>query len=167
MNKFRRFLGRISVETCLKMDYFGSVQGRRQKNFQGRWGDETKQDRKTAPLSFSQFYQYNVWKSRGGGHGSPLLPAADAHGSIRVLVSSKSPKAGVSPPDPRLDSMNRKCAKTLLPLNISGWCRCLEILEQNETLLFYLFCPFLVQKSFLHHWGGWYLSTLQTKFNIF
>jgi len=24
MNKFRRFLGRISAETCLKMDYFGS-----------------------------------------------------------------------------------------------------------------------------------------------
>jgi len=24
MNKFRRFLGRISVETCLKMDYFGT-----------------------------------------------------------------------------------------------------------------------------------------------
>jgi len=23
-NKFRRFLGRISAETCLKMDYFGS-----------------------------------------------------------------------------------------------------------------------------------------------
>jgi len=24
MNKFRRFLVRISAETCLKMDYFGS-----------------------------------------------------------------------------------------------------------------------------------------------
>jgi len=24
MNKFGRFLGRISAETCLKMDYFGS-----------------------------------------------------------------------------------------------------------------------------------------------
>jgi len=24
MNKFRRFLDRISAETCLKMDYFGS-----------------------------------------------------------------------------------------------------------------------------------------------
>jgi len=24
MNKFRRFLGKISAETCLKMDYFGS-----------------------------------------------------------------------------------------------------------------------------------------------
>jgi len=24
MNKFRRVLGRISAETCLKMDYFGS-----------------------------------------------------------------------------------------------------------------------------------------------
>jgi len=24
MNKFRSFLGRISAETCLKMDYFGS-----------------------------------------------------------------------------------------------------------------------------------------------
>jgi len=24
MNKFERFLGRISAETCLKMDYFGS-----------------------------------------------------------------------------------------------------------------------------------------------
>jgi len=24
MNKFRRFLGRISAETCLKMYYFGS-----------------------------------------------------------------------------------------------------------------------------------------------
>jgi len=24
MNKFRRFLGRISAKTCLKIDYFGS-----------------------------------------------------------------------------------------------------------------------------------------------
>jgi len=24
MNKFQRFLGRISAETCLKLDYFGS-----------------------------------------------------------------------------------------------------------------------------------------------
>jgi len=25
MNKFRRFLSKISAETCLKMDYFGSI----------------------------------------------------------------------------------------------------------------------------------------------
>jgi len=24
MNKFRKFLGKISAKTCLKMDYFGS-----------------------------------------------------------------------------------------------------------------------------------------------
>jgi len=27
---------------------------------------------------------------------------------------------------------------------------------------FIFFDPHPVQKSFLHHWGGWYLSTLQT-----
>jgi len=25
MNKFQRFIGKISAETCLKMDYFGIV----------------------------------------------------------------------------------------------------------------------------------------------
>jgi len=76
MNKFLKFLGRFTAETCLKMDYFGSV-------------------------------------------------------------SPKSPNAGAPPPDHRLDSMNRKCAKTLLLLNILSWCRCLEILGQNETYILY------------------------------
>jgi len=80
MNKFRRFLGRISVEACLKRI------------------------------------------------------------TLVVSISPKSPNAGGSPPDPRLESMNRESAKTLLPLNISaGRRRCLAILEQNETLLFYIF----------------------------
>jgi len=54
-------------------------------------------------------------------------------------ISPKSLNAGDSPPDPHLDLMNRDCPKTLLPLNIFGWCRWLAILEQNETLLFYIF----------------------------
>jgi len=106
MNKFRRFLGRISAETCLKMNYFGSI-------------------------------------------------------------SPKTPNAGSLLPDARLDSMNKECAKTLLPLNISDWCRCLAILEQNETLWFLFFDPLPVQKSCLHHWEGWYLSTMQTNSAFF
>jgi len=35
MNKFGKFLGRNSAETCLKMDYFGS---KTQKNCQALWG---------------------------------------------------------------------------------------------------------------------------------
>jgi len=34
MNKFERFLGRISAETCLKMDYFGNKSPKIAK----RWG---------------------------------------------------------------------------------------------------------------------------------
>jgi len=78
MYKFRRFLGRISAEICLKIGYFGSI-------------------------------------------------------------SPKSPSAGGSPPDSRLDLMNSDCAKFLLPLNISGWCRCLAILQQNESLYYFIF----------------------------
>jgi len=33
MNKFRRFLGRISAKTCLKMNYFGS----KSQKFAKRW----------------------------------------------------------------------------------------------------------------------------------
>jgi len=55
---------------------------------------------------------------------------------------------GGSPPESRLDLVNTECAKTLLQLNISGWCRCLAILEQKETLLFYICwspsCPKIV-----------------------
>jgi len=57
MNKFRRFLFRISAKVYLKIDYFAR------------------------------------------------------------LKSSKSPSAGAQPPDPRLDSITRECAKTLFPLN--------------------------------------------------
>jgi len=35
-------------------------------------------------------------------------------------IYPKSPNAGGSSPDFRLDLMNRECAKTLLPLNVSG-----------------------------------------------
>jgi len=51
--------------------------------------------------------------------------------------SPKSPTAGASPPDPGLVLMNSECAKTLLPWNIFGWCRCLAILGQKET---YILC---------------------------
>jgi len=34
MNKFGRFLGRISAESCLKIDYFGS----KSKKIAKRWG---------------------------------------------------------------------------------------------------------------------------------
>jgi len=67
MNKFRRLLGRISAETCLKMDYFCSK------------------------------YQ-------------------------------KSPSAeGV--------------CKTLIPLYISGWCRCLAILGKTKLVFSVPSCP--------------------------
>jgi len=33
--------------------------------------------------------------------------------------------------------MTRECGKTLIPLNIFGWCRCFAILGQNET---YILC---------------------------
>jgi len=53
--------------------------------------------------------------------------------------ASKSTKSrtAVGSTDRCLDSMTRECAKTLLPLNIFEWCRCLAILEQNET---YILC---------------------------
>jgi len=38
MNKFRRFLGRISAETNLKLDYFGSKSPKIVK----RWGSTSK-----------------------------------------------------------------------------------------------------------------------------
>jgi len=38
MNKFGRFLGRISAETCLKMDYFGSISLKIAKRSAQRWG---------------------------------------------------------------------------------------------------------------------------------
>jgi len=48
--------------------------------------------------------------------------------------------SGPRPPF-RLNDLRIMC-KTLL-LNISGWCRCMAILEQNEI---YIFCPTPVQK---------------------
>jgi len=62
---------------------------------------------------------------------------------------SKSPKTGKTPPpDPRLDSMTREWAKTLIPLKIFGWCKCLEILGQNESYtvqyILLLFCRKIV-----------------------
>jgi len=44
------------------------------------------------------------------------MPKMDYFGSISI----KSPNAGGSPPGPRFDPMTRKCAKTILPLNIFG-----------------------------------------------
>jgi len=80
--------------------------------------------------------------------------------------AGKSPKSsivgGSIPWSPFRFNDYRECAKTLLPLNIFGWCSCLAILWQNETyILCFLPLTLSVQKPFSRHWGGRYLSTLQ------
>jgi len=53
---------------------------------------------------------------------------------------------------PFIDSMNRKCAKTLLPLNIFGWCRCLAIWGQNG-ILFMMIIPVFI---FIYRMNSWW-----------
>jgi len=60
--------------------------------------------------------------------------------------SPKLPTACGYTPKSCLDSMTRKYAKTLLPLNMFGWYRCLAILGQIET---YILC-FLALSSSLY-----------------
>jgi len=68
-----------------------------------------------------------------------------------VVKPQNRQTVGTPPPDLRLDSMIRECAKTLLlSLNNFGWCRCLKFLGQNETYILYFF-PFPDQKSFPSH----------------
>jgi len=83
-------------------------------------------------------------------------------GLFLQYIFPKSLNAGGSPPDSRLDSMNKECAKTLLPLNIFDWCRCLEF--WGKKMYYFIFSALSLSKNrlFLHHWGGWYSSTLQT-----
>jgi len=79
--------------------------------------------------------------------------------------SSKSPTAGGFTPNPRFDSMTREWAKTLLPLNIFGWCRCLAIFRAKRIFLYFMFsgsAPSLPKIPWFGSWGDWYLSTLQT-----
>jgi len=71
-----------------------------------------------------------------------------------------------SSPDPRLDSINREYANTILRLNISVWCRCLAILEQNETLLFYIFWSPSCTKIVFAPLGGLIFIDTANKFNI-
>jgi len=81
-------------------------------------------------------FQNLIWKiSSLAKRAAWNMPKMDYFGN----KFPKSSNARGSPSDPRLDSMNGECAKTLLPLNISGWCRCLAILEKNENLLFFYF----------------------------
>jgi len=79
---------------------------------------------------FSILYQYHVWKSRE----VPCHPLPNPYPFCR-----------------------HPC---LLPLNSFGWCRCLVILGQNKTLLFYIFCSTPRLKIVSAPLRGWYLSTL-------
>jgi len=62
--------------------------------------------------------------------------SAETDLKIYYFGSPKVSKRWGLAPRPCLDLMNRECAKTLHLLYICGWCSCIAILGQNETLLF-------------------------------
>jgi len=73
---------------------------------------------------------------------------------------SKSPEssnAGTPPPNPLLDSMTRKCAKTLLPLNIFGLMQMLENSGAKRNLNFIFSAPSLFKiRARATKWGDIY-----------
>jgi len=100
LNKFLRFLGKISAETCQKIDYFGRK-------------------------------------------------------------SQKSPSAALRAPhpDPRLDSKLENVQRLYSPIESLVKADAWQF--WGKTKLIFLFsAPLPGQKSFLCHWGGWYLSML-------
>jgi len=68
---------------------------------------------------------------------------AKCWGSAHKLLYLRRMRA--SHPRPLLRFNDKIMCKTLHLLNISGWCRCLAILRQNETYILY-FLPSLSKK---------------------